>query len=86
MSAFTVAAELLGDMELTPGQLAQLRALDMGYQQRLYTVLLEAGHVADATGVPAEPEREVIAALRESLEMDVLAMLTPAQHDTIRRP
>jgi hypothetical protein len=36
MNALVEAARMLGDMELTPGQLAQLRALNRKYAQRLY--------------------------------------------------
>jgi hypothetical protein len=36
MNALAEAARLLGDMELTPGQLAQLRALDRKYAQRRF--------------------------------------------------
>lgn len=36
MNALAEAARMLGDMELSSGQLAQLRALDRKYAQRLY--------------------------------------------------
>jgi hypothetical protein len=36
MNALAEAARMLGEMELSPGQLAQLRALDRKYAQRLY--------------------------------------------------
>jgi hypothetical protein len=36
MNALAEAARMLGDMELSAGQLAQLRALDRKYAQRLY--------------------------------------------------
>lgn len=36
MNALAEAARLLGDMELSSGQLAQLRALDRKYAQRRY--------------------------------------------------
>ena len=36
MNALAEAARLLGDIELSPGQLAQLRALNRKYAQRLY--------------------------------------------------
>lgn len=36
MNALTEAARMLGDMELSPGQLAQLRALDRKYAQRRF--------------------------------------------------
>ena len=36
MNALAEAARMLGDMELSPGQLAQLRALDRKYAQRRF--------------------------------------------------
>jgi hypothetical protein len=36
MNALAEAARMLGAMELSPGQLAQLRALDRKYAQRVY--------------------------------------------------
>jgi hypothetical protein len=36
MNALAEAARLLGEMELSPGQLAQLRALDRKYAQRRF--------------------------------------------------
>ncbi len=36
VNALAEAARLLGDIELSPGQLAQLRALNRKYAQRLY--------------------------------------------------
>lgn len=36
MNALTEAARMLGDMELSPGQLAQLRALDRKYAQQRF--------------------------------------------------
>jgi hypothetical protein len=36
MNALAEAARMLGDMELSPSQLAQLRALNRKYAQRLY--------------------------------------------------
>jgi hypothetical protein len=43
MNALAEAARMLGDMELSPGQLAQLRALDRKYAQRRF----EGGRPAD---------------------------------------
>jgi hypothetical protein len=42
MNALAEAARILGDMELSPGQLAQLRALDRKYAQRRFEGRLEA--------------------------------------------
>lgn len=36
MNALTEAARMLGDLELSPGQLAQLRALDRKYAQQRF--------------------------------------------------
>ncbi len=38
MEFFAVAEKVLGDIKLSPGQLALLRAIDRAYQQRLYTL------------------------------------------------
>ena len=43
MNALTEAARMLGDLELSPGQLAQLRALDRKYAQQRF-----AGRRSDA--------------------------------------
>jgi hypothetical protein len=76
MNAFTVAAEIFGNMELTPGQLAQLRALDRKYAQRVYTLLhdSETGTARELTDVEA-------ADLEAKLRADVLGLLTPEQRD-----
>lgn len=68
--AFAVAARLLGDLTLSAGQLAQLRAIDRKYQQALFTLL-------DGAQRPA-PSAE-IARLDESAARDILEMLTPEQ-------
>lgn len=74
MDACTVAGEVLGPIELTPMQVAQLRAIDHEHQQRLFALL----HVAEG-----EPAREAtpaeLAVLRASLERAVLGILTPGQ-------
>ena len=89
MNAYTVAAQLLGELELSTGQLSQLRTIDMSYQQRLFTLLHQAGG-ADAGGPahrPAAPAREPTAeeleALRAMIVSDLLAMLTPEQRDEL---
>ncbi len=78
MNAFSVASELLGDLELAPGQLAQLRAIDHKYQQRIYT-LLHGGETPGPTGTRRELTADEAGELRASLEKDILAMLTPEQ-------
>lgn len=35
MDVYALAREVLGDRKLTPGELAELRAIDREYQQRL---------------------------------------------------
>jgi hypothetical protein len=52
VNALAEAARMLGDLELTSGQLAQLRALDRKYAQRRY----EGG-----------TEEELLAALRSDI-------------------
>jgi hypothetical protein len=93
MNAFTVAAEMLGDMRLSPGQLAQLRAIDAKYQQRLFTLLNRDDTDADATGSPASldgtrSERTLNDRERSDLEAvirsDILDMLTPEQLSAVR--
>lgn len=92
MNAYTMATQLLGDVDLSAGQLAQLRAIDMKYQQRLFTLLHrdDAGRPADLPGAaPArerEPTAEEMAALREMIAADLLDMLTPEQREALRGP
>ncbi len=78
MNALTMAAQMLGDLELTPGQLAQLHALNRKYAQRLYTLRRE---VKDSAAMEAE-----VAGLRDMLASDILAMLTPEQERALPRP
>lgn len=72
MNAYTVAREMLDGIDLSPMQVAQLRAIDHEHQQRLFTLLHGAGPARAAT-----PEE--LAALRASLESGIRGMLTPAQ-------
>ena len=67
MDVLTVAAELLGDIRLTPGQLGQLRALD-------YRLLLES-----LPRDPAPPPGEKADALRAHIVEEIRRMLTPEQ-------
>jgi Spy/CpxP family protein refolding chaperone len=80
MNALTLATEMLGNIELSPGQLAQLRALNRKYAQRVYTLL----HQSDAT-----PREELTAAeavdLDAKLKADILALLTPEQQSVLQR-
>ena len=79
MDACTVAGEMLGPIELTPMQVAQLRAIDHEHQQRLFALL----HAAE--GEPARvATREEIAVLRASLESAVLGILTPGQRARLK--
>jgi hypothetical protein len=80
MNALTMALEMLGNIELSPGQLAQLRALDRKYAQRVYTLLhdSEAGTRRELTAAEA-------ADLEDKLRSDVFALLTPEQQDLLRK-
>jgi hypothetical protein len=76
MDAITVANELLGNLHVSPGQLAQLRALNRKYAQRIYTLL----HPPD--GPPRDQLAEAEAAdLHARLTADILALLTPEQRN-----
>lgn len=79
MNAYTLAAQLLGDMELSGFQLAQLRAIDASHQQRLFTLLHDGG----ASRPAREPTAHELAALRETIVRDLLEMLTPEQRDAL---
>jgi hypothetical protein len=78
LSAYAEAERLLGDVELTTGQLAQLRAIDMAHQRRLFALLHAAGPRRD-------PTEEEVAALRERIDADLLALLTPEQRRALGR-
>jgi hypothetical protein len=88
MDAFTVAAQLLGDVELSPFQLTQLRAINRKYYQKLYTLLHECNDVAGPIGPrvassTTHTERELteaeLAGLHAMLTADVRAVLTSEQ-------
>jgi Spy/CpxP family protein refolding chaperone len=94
MNAFTVAAEMLGDLELTSGQRAQLRAINHKYFQEVYTLLQPTGEEAHRAGAqteagstPAEPSltAQQTDGLRAMLERDVRDLLTPAQRARLDR-
>lgn len=74
MNAFTVAAEIWGDRQLTGGQIAQLRALDQRYWQAV-SALRNAG---DEQGVMA-PTAAQLGELRAMLEREIEQLCDP--HD-----
>lgn len=78
MSALTTALEMLGDIQLSPGQLAQLRALDRKYAQRVYTLL----HDSEA-GTRRELTEAEVADLEAKLRSDIYALLTPEQQSLL---
>lgn len=83
MNAYTVAAEMLGGIELGPGQVARLRAIDHEYQQRLHA-LLRAPEPA-GRGVEREPAPDEMAELRAMLVSGIRGILTPEQRDRVGR-
>ncbi|CAN5532721.1 hypothetical protein BH24GEM3_BH24GEM3_17820 [soil metagenome] len=94
MDAFTVAEEMLGAMTLNAEQLAQLRAINHGYYQRLFTLLSQpnagAGPGDDAAAsTTARADRDLTAAevaeLRRLLEADILDLLTHEQRQALSR-
>jgi Spy/CpxP family protein refolding chaperone len=80
MNALTMATEMLGNVELTPGQLAQLRALDRKYAQRVYTLLHDS-----EDGTRRELTEAEAADLEAKLRSDVHALLTPEQQGQLRK-
>jgi len=94
VDAFTVATDLLGDLQLTSGQLAQLRAINHKYWQAVYALLHPPDEDAQRAAVgeePASPAAEVsltaqqVADLRAMLEGDVRNLLTPEQREALGR-
>jgi hypothetical protein len=75
MDAFSTAAEMLGTTALTPGQLAQLRALNTKHYLAVHALLRGPDG--------REQERDLTevesAALRALLAADILEILTPEQ-------
>jgi hypothetical protein len=92
VDAFSVAAQMLGELELGPGQLAELRAIDSKYQQRLYT-LLHASEPPARPGsyfeldpaVAREPTSAELMGLRVMLVSDIRSLLSPEQRDRLDR-
>ena len=72
MSAFTVAARVLGDLPLSAGQLAQLRAIDTRYWRQIAE--------RDPAGID---EAALDAELDAAIETELLAMLTPDQRRSL---
>jgi hypothetical protein len=87
MDPFTMADLLLGGMQqLTPGQLAQLRAINTKYFTELSTL---QQRTADAEGLPADrpaaiPESEM-AALDAVIARDIRDMLSEDQRAVLDR-
>jgi uncharacterized membrane protein len=79
MNALNVAADILGNISPSPGQLAQLRALNRKYAQRVYSLL----HESDA--IRLELTDAEAADLQAMLVSDILAMLTPEQQSLLQR-
>lgn len=84
MDAFTVAEDLLPGIRLTPGQLAQLRAINHEYYTRLFALSRsrapEAQRLAEeGVSAPREPTPAERAELRAMLVREIRDMLTPEQ-------
>jgi hypothetical protein len=77
MNALRMAERMLGNLELSPGQHAQLHALNRKYAQQAYTLLQERG----ASQLSEAEEAD----LRTRLESDILAMLTSEQRRGLGR-
>ena len=78
MNPYEIAAEMLGDVTLSSWQVAELRAIDRKYQQRLFTLLHRGGDRA-GPGAEGAVTAEEAAELRHRVVTDILAMLTPEQ-------
>jgi Spy/CpxP family protein refolding chaperone len=94
VDAFTVAAELLGDLQLTSSQLAQLRAINHKYWQAVFALLHPRDDDAQRAALPveratpaAEPSLTArqTADLRAMLDREVRALLTPQQRAELDR-
>jgi hypothetical protein len=73
MDPFTMAELLLGDTKLTPGQLAQLRAINTKYFTELYALQQKAG--AEGTADQAALEAVIAQDIRDMLTEDQRAVL-----------
>ena len=92
MDPFTMAGLLLDDVQLTPDQLAQLRALNTKYFTALLALQEKAEGAAGARAVPAqqstarpEPTPAEMFALHAGLAADIRAMLTAEQQAVLDR-
>ena len=83
MGAYEAAATLLGDLVLSAGQLAELRAIDHKYQQRLFTLLHQDG--GGAVQAAREPTQAELSGLDAMVAADILAMLTPTQRQALHK-
>ena len=79
MNALRVASQILGDMDLSSGQLAQLQALNRKYAQRVYSLT----HQADTT--KRELTDTEVVAIQAQLRSDILALLTPEQQSLLQK-
>jgi hypothetical protein len=70
MDPFAVASEMLEGVQLSSGQVAQLRAIDTKYQQRMFS-LTRAG----ASPARREPTRDEIAELEAMIRADIAAVV-----------
>ena len=86
-----MAKLLLGDMRLTPGQLAQLRAINTKYFTELYTLQQKAA-AARGTGVEGPPadqpstiQESDMAALNVVIARDIRDILSEDQQAVLDR-
>jgi hypothetical protein len=84
MDPFTMASLLLGDTKLTPGQLAQLRAINTKYFTELYALQQKAAAGPLADRAPAVPEAE-LAALDATIARDIRDIVTEEQRVVLDR-
>jgi hypothetical protein len=93
MDPFRMAELVLGDTKLTPGQLAQLRAINTKYFTELYALQQKAGAEGGAPeaapgsladGRPGIPEAD-LAALETVIARDIRDMLTEDQRAVLDR-
>ncbi|HJU90284.1 MAG TPA: hypothetical protein VJ672_12880 [Gemmatimonadaceae bacterium] len=73
---FTIAEQLLGNLALSVGQLAQLRALNTKYWTAVFA--LKQGETGTRT-----PSEEELSTLRRTIEADIFEILTPEQRAAV---
>ncbi|MGH7443337.1 MAG: hypothetical protein ACREKM_00600 [Longimicrobiales bacterium] len=89
MDAFTVAGELIPGIRLSPGQRAELRALNHEYYTRLFALSRTPGRNAEpsmeTTHVPRTRELtpDEAGQLRAMLVAGIHELLTPAQRRSV---